>query len=141
MPLISRFFIRTGIFFFVGSFLLQLINEFSWSFSGITPVFWHLLIVGWITQIIFGVAHWMFPGRVRTDDFSENYMLWISFIALNSGLILRAFAEPINYFNEDFLWDILLTISAILQFVSISIFVIEMWPRTRSKKRKATKKG
>lgn len=140
MPLVSRFFIRAGILFFVGSFLLQLGNEFKWGFSGITPVFWHLLIVGWITQIIFGVAHWMFPGRVRNDDFKDNYQLWITFIFLNLGLILRAIAEPLNYYFDYTFLDILILISALLQFIAISIFVFVMWPRTRSKKRKSTKK-
>ena len=140
MPLLTRLFIRAGILFFVGSMLVQLVNAFGWVLPGITPVFWHLLIVGWITQIIIGVAHWMFPGRVRNDAFKDNYPLWITFVFLNIGLILRAITEPSNYYSENIILDILIVISAILQLIAVLIFVAVMWPRARPKKHKLTKK-
>jgi len=29
--------------------------------NGLFPVYIHLLVFGWLTQLIFGVIYWMFP--------------------------------------------------------------------------------
>ncbi len=31
--------------------------------GALAPVFFHLFVWGWVTQMIFGVAYWMFPIR------------------------------------------------------------------------------
>jgi heme/copper-type cytochrome/quinol oxidase subunit 1 len=31
-----------------------------------TPAYFHLFLVGWVTQMIFGVIYWMFPIITRT---------------------------------------------------------------------------
>ncbi|MDW8144739.1 MAG: hypothetical protein RMJ48_00320 [Roseiflexaceae bacterium] len=58
------------------------------------PVYYHLLMVGWATQLIGGVALWMFPVRSRDRPRGDERLGWIAYGALNSGLFLRAVAEP-----------------------------------------------
>ena len=67
MPPVSRWFIKTGIIYLLISLLMGI--GLSWPGStplaawltSLFPTFYHVLVVGWITQLIFGVAYWMFP--------------------------------------------------------------------------------
>ncbi|MCB0307616.1 MAG: hypothetical protein KDI38_27890, partial [Calditrichaeota bacterium] len=69
MPKLSRWFIKTGLVYFVASLLLSLLQKVGaagemWPvLSAFTPLFYHWLMLGWITQIIIGVSWWMFPRR------------------------------------------------------------------------------
>ncbi|HYW35954.1 MAG TPA: hypothetical protein VE868_11140 [Balneolaceae bacterium] len=47
-------------------------------FPAMQPLFWHLLMLGWISQIIFGVSMWMFPGRTREEGFVAQKWAWIN---------------------------------------------------------------
>ena len=33
--------------------------------GALSPVYFHLFMVGWVTQLIFGVVYWMFPRYSR----------------------------------------------------------------------------
>ncbi len=135
MPLISRTFIKAGMVFFALSLLAGVLMEFdAVSFPGLMPLFWHMLMVGWITQIIFGVSIWMFPGRNREEGFKAQKWGWLTFIFLNLGLLLRMVSEPIVVTSTFELWKFLLVLSALLQFSAGLTYLIEMWPRIQSKK-------
>lgn len=135
MPLISRTFIKAGMVFFALSLLASLLMEFeASSFPGLMPLFWHMLMVGWITQIIFGVSIWMFPGRNREEGFKAQKWGWLTFIFLNLGLLLRMVSEPMVVTSASELWNFLLVLSAVLQFSAGLTYLIEMWPRVQSKK-------
>lgn len=100
------------------------------------PVFYHLLTVSWITQLICGVALWMFPVQSRTRSAGSQRLGWIAYGALNAGLLLRVIFEPWHGWSNR--WGGMLVLSALLQVVAIWLFVIIIWPRVRSK---ASKKG
>lgn len=135
MPLISRTFIKAGMVFFALSLLAGVLMEFdAASFPGLMPLFWHMLMVGWITQIIFGVSIWMFPGRNREEGFKAQKWGWLTFIFLNLGLLLRMVSEPIVVTSTFELWNFLLVLSALLQFSAGLTYLTEMWPRIQSKK-------
>ncbi|MFL5471446.1 MAG: hypothetical protein ACJ8AM_03735, partial [Gemmatimonadales bacterium] len=62
MPRLSRWFIRTGLIYLLLSFSISLAQAVVPSRTAMAwPTYLHLLVVGWLTQLIFGVAHWMFP--------------------------------------------------------------------------------
>lgn len=143
MPRLARVFIKTGLVYFLISLLLGLAAEFQWTqFPGITPLFWHMLMVGWITQIIFGVSMWMFPGRTREEGFRAQLWGWLTYITLNGGLFLRIIAEPMTYSSTETIWSLLIVISAVTQVVAAICYIIELWPRIQSKeqRRKQRKK-
>lgn len=66
MPKLSRFLVKSALLCLVlGGALAGLALSGA---GGLPPVLlvlrplaWHLLAVGWATQLIFGVAFWMFP--------------------------------------------------------------------------------
>lgn len=135
MPLITRLFIKSGLFFFLVSLLIGIASQTkALSFSAIVPLFWHTLMLGWITQIIMGVSMWMFPGRTKEESFQNQKWGWIAYIFLNTGLVLRILSEPFVDTSALEIWKILLAISAVFQFVGVSSYVFEIWPRVLSKK-------
>jgi len=137
MPLITRIFIKTGMIYFVIALLLGIAQQTNaFMFPNITPLFWHALMLGWITQIIMGVSVWMFPGREKEESFQLQKWSWLAYGFLNVGLILRLLAEPFVNTSELLIWKYLLVISAITQFMGILCYVIELWPRVISKKQR-----
>lgn len=141
MPLISRTFIKAGMVFFVLSLVAALIMEIDIAaLPAIMPLFWHMLMVGWITQIIFGVSIWMFPGRNREEGFKAQKWGWLTFLFLNAGLVLRIISEPLVSTSASEIWKLLLVGSALLQFVAGVTYLIEMWPRIMSKKQQRKKR-
>lgn len=143
MPLVSRTFIKAGMAYFILSLVSGLALEIdSITIPALMPLFWHLLMLGWITQIIMGVSIWMFPGRNREEGFRNQIWGWLTFLFLNSGLVLRIIAEPALGYSDLLVWNILLVASAFLQLAAGMTYLIEMWPRIMSKKqqRKRRKK-
>ncbi|MFD2532988.1 hypothetical protein [Gracilimonas halophila] len=144
MPLITRLFIRSGLIFFLIALLTGVSSQAEiLNFDGITPLFWHSLMVGWITQIIMGVSMWMFPGRIKEESFKNQKWGWLTFGFLNLGLGLRFISEPfVNTSNAD-IWKVLLVISALFQLMAVLFYVREIWPRVMSKdqRRKKRKEG
>lgn len=141
MPLITRLFIKSGLIFFVLALLTGIAMQVSWlRFPSISPLFWHMLMVGWITQIIMGISMWMFPGRKKEESFQNQKFSWIAYAGLNIGLALRVIAEPLIYIYPLSFWDAMLILSAGIQFVAIVSYVIEIWPRVMSKKQRRKKR-
>jgi hypothetical protein len=101
--------------------------------NGLFPVYIHLLVIGWLSQLIFGVAFWMFPIFSREKPRVSENLGWAIYILLNASLILRAIAEPwqSQHPNMGFAW--LLILSAILQWLAGLLFVFNTWGRVKEK--------
>lgn len=97
------------------------------------PVAVHLLTVGWLTQLIMGVMHWMFPKQSQEQPRGREWLVWLAFGALNFGLILRAAAEPGLALNRAAVWAGMLVVSAVLQWLASALFVANTWGRVRSR--------
>lgn len=144
MPKITIYFIRSGMIFFALSLVLAVIMAFSqsgfaeYSWTMWRPIFWHFLLVGWITQVIMGVSVWMFPRKRRGQSGGGENAAWIAFIGINTGLVLRALTEPflsISY-SSGFM-GVLIVASAVLQVVGGAAYVIGIWPRVKGKRKRS----
>lgn len=140
MPPLSRAFIKTALVYFVAALLvgvagaLQAGRELlSPGVAALGPVHVHLLVVGWITQMIFGVAYWMFPKNSQTDPRGFEWVGWATYALLNVGLLLRVLAEPMHARlpRAGFGW--LLVLAAVLQWLAAVAFVANTWRRVREK--------
>lgn len=141
MPLITRLFIKSGLIFFLIALLMGVASQIeSLTFPGIVPLFWHSLMLGWITQIIMGVSMWMFPGRIKEESFQNQKWGWITFLFLNTGLWFRIIAEPFVNTSESNVWELLLVLSAAFQLVAVFAYIIEIWPRVLSKRQRRKKR-
>ena len=96
MPYISRLFVKTAfIFLCLGIFL----SCASFFYPNFFPVSIHAITLGWINNLIFGVAFWMFPrGKIKIQE--KDKLTFLSFILLNSGLLLRFISEPFPLFSD-----------------------------------------
>ena len=149
MPTISRIFIKSGLLFMVASLVVALgasagdmLGLPGWV-VGLRSTYFHLFTVGWITQIIFGVALWMFPGWSRKKPRGPAWLGWSCFAALNGGLLLR-FASETAFAagHHGGLWSWMMTAAAILLVAAAMLFAAAVWPRlkSREKRRRQAKK-
>ena len=143
----ARLFIRTALVFLLAAFLaggLILINQglgLEPRIGLLLPVFYHLLMVGWATQLICGVALWMFPPLSRERPRGNERLGWLTYAALNSGLLLRAIVEPLHTLAPQAWSGWALAISALLQMLAIWAFVIAIWPRVKGRPTTSAKRG
>ena len=139
MPTLSRLWIKAGILHFMTAMLIGVairagalaplsLDPVAW-----TPVFYHLLMVGWITQIIMGVSWWMFPVLGRQRPRGPEWLGWVALFALNGGLILRILGEPVSATAPVMLVSVLLVVSGLLQVVGGGAYVLLIWPRVRTR--------
>jgi hypothetical protein len=99
----------------------------------LNPVYIHLLVVGWATQLIYGVIYWMFPIISKTNLRGDPRLAWAVLALLNLGLILRAICEPWRTLEANSVNGAGLVLSALLQVVGGYLLVVVCWARVREK--------
>lgn len=136
MPPLTRWMIKTSLVYLVLALLAGLWQALGPLVGGVVPglfpVYFHLLVVGWLTLLIFGVAYWMFPKYSREQPRGREWLAWTVYALLNIGLLLRAVAEPLNTGGGN-LWGWALVVSALLQWLAGLLFVINTWPRIKER--------
>lgn len=139
MPKVTRWFIKAAIFYFAAGVLLALFAELPAVSTGslLLPVYWHMLVMGWITQVIMGVSIWMFPRKHRNKKKQEPVLGWLAFWLLNSGLILRFVSEPfLPVIQDSKIISALVLISSILQVSATIAYIAEIWPRLQPREKR-----
>lgn len=139
MPPLTRAFIRSALLYLVAGLLIGLLLSLQrplglpgWV-GGLRPVFYHLLMVGWATQLIFGVIFWMFPKISRERPRGREGLVRFAFWTLNGGLLLRLLLEPLPVARAPGWAGAGLGLAALLQVAAVSAFVVAAWPRVRGK--------
>jgi len=105
-----------------------------------------LMIAGWLTQLVLGVAWWLFPplpglspatgsadrparrGQARRG--SER-LFWLTYALLNAAVVLRSIADPLYSLTHRPLFSLLTGLSAVCLAVTAVTFLANMWPRVR----------
>ncbi len=138
MPRVTRWFVRLSFLYLTFALLIGLglvAQRAGWnapSVALLSPVYFHFFMVGWVTQLIFGVAHWMFPNYSQEAPRGREGLVWTALVTLNVGLLLRAVAEPMT--GQGGIWGGLLVLSALLQWIGAFCFIINTWPRVRPRR-------
>jgi NnrS protein len=96
--------------------------------AAVRPTWIHLITVGWLTQLIFGVALWMFP-RPTVETIHAEKLGRAGFWGLNAGLLLRMIGEPLQVFSKQ--GKVWLIFSALLQLGAVLCLLLTLWPRVR----------
>jgi len=136
LPAISRVLIRTSAAYLAAAALLGILTAVPAPTAdmlpaGLEPAQLHLLVVGWITQLIFGVALWMFPRYGDRGAVSIGPAAWGAYAALNTGLLLRLAGEPwLAARPESVGARTVLAISAASQWGAVAYFALRLWKRT-----------
>ena len=131
MPRLSQLIIRTALVWLaVGSAMggLVLFNK------GIPMLPWlwvlrfphvHALLVGWMVQFACGVAFWILPRLDAQGRRGSHSLVWLCYIALNSGVVLAASHDLLVVSLGDSLAArIALVIAGVLYVIAITSFVV-----------------
>jgi uncharacterized membrane protein HdeD (DUF308 family) len=139
MPALTRWFIKSALAYFIVALLLGVALAMPAVFAVppalavLTPVYWHLFMVGWVAQLIFGVVYWMFPRYSKEKPRGSETLARATYGLLNLGLILRAIAEPLHALEPAAHWGWLVALSAVLQWLAGVAFVLNTWPRVKER--------
>lgn len=138
MPRVTRWFLRSAIAYLVMGLVLGVANAglplgMPIPQRALFPLYVHLLAVGWITQLIFGVAYWMFPRYSKEQVYGHVKLVWWAFALLNAGLALRAIGEPAHAYDPRPPTAVLMALSALLQGLGGLAFVVTIWPRIKER--------
>lgn len=139
MPRLTRYFIKTALIYlvaalFVGALVLAR-AAFNWpdALAALTPVYFHLFMVGWVTQLIFGMLFWMLPKASKERPRGNERLAWMAFVLINTGLVLRAIGEPLVALQPEIGAGWLLALSAVLQLFGGWAFIGNAWPRVKER--------
>ncbi len=139
MPLLTRWFIKSALVYLTVSLLVgvaltaQRAVGLPAVVEALMPVYFHLFMVGWVTQMIFGVAYWMFPRISKENPRGWDGLALVTYVALNVGLIARAVVEPILALRPAPVWAVTLVLSAVLQWIGALVFAANTWRRVRAR--------
>lgn len=139
MPTLTRWFIKTALIYFVAALLTGVlvaarpVLALPDQIAALTPVYFHLLMVGWVTQLIFGVVHWMFPKYSAALPRGHEGLGWATYILLNIGLVLRIVGEPLVAIRPESRAGWMLATSAVLQLLAGWAFIANTWPRVKER--------
>lgn len=136
MPPLSRWLIKCGFVSLALALLLELLQLRPVTLLPRLPAAAlhlgaiHLLTVGWLLQLIIGVAFWMFPRHPTRPPRGDERLGWWALGLINSGLLLRLVGESWRLGFEGPAWP--LVASALLQLAGVSVAVLLIWPRVRA---------
>jgi hypothetical protein len=138
MPPLTRWFVKTSFVYLVLALIAGLLMGMQSALklntlAGLFPVYIHLFVLGWLTQLIFGVVFWMFPKHSAEKPRGSETLGWWTYALVNLGLILRVLAEPIHSTQSKTFTGWTLVLSALLQFLAGLLFVINSWGRVKEK--------
>jgi heme/copper-type cytochrome/quinol oxidase subunit 1 len=139
MPPLTRWFIKSAMVYFITALLVgvmlmsQTLLTLPPLLAALSPVYFHLFMVGWVAQLIFGVGFWLFPTRSKEQPRGDERIAWATYWLLNVGLVLRVISEPLNSLEPQTVWGWLLALSAVLQWLAGMGFVVNTWGRVKGK--------
>ncbi len=138
MPPVTRWFVRSALVWFLLALAIGVLlaGGGAATIPGTSlllpyPTYLHLVTVGWLTNLIFGVAFWMFPRDTAEHPRGSDRLAWLAYAGLNAGLMLRLVGEPVAWSGNG--TGTLLLLSAALQLLGGWAFVLNTWPRVKGK--------
>lgn len=141
MPSVTRWFIKSAMVYLAAALLLAVVLALPEAVRlpafvrFMNPAYFHLFLVGWATQMIFGVIYWLFPIVTRARPRGNEKLAWACYIVLNVGLLLRVLGEPLTGVRPEAGFGWMLAVSALLQWLAAVIFVTLAWPRVKERYR------
>lgn len=139
MPPLTRWFIKAAMVSLIAALLVRAAIaalpwwDFHTGAAALAPVFLHLFMWGWVTQLIFGVAYWMFPKLSKESPHGHEGMWQATFWLFNIGLVLRVIGEPLHLLRPEALWAWLTALSALMQWFAGMAFVVNTWGRVKER--------
>ncbi len=141
MPTEARWFVKAGLLYLAVTFVAGSVLLIYEALGRVAPYVFglehaHLGTVGWLVNIVIGIALWMLPlNRQRFPTTQGRYppgAVIACFALLNGGLLLRVIAEPwYQLGGKPLAATMLLFTASLAQPIAIIIFVAIVWQRVR----------
>lgn len=139
MPPLSRWFIKSSFVYLVATFVTGIlaVADAAWDVipgaAQVTPIYYHLFMLGWVSQLIFGVGNWMFPIYSREAPRRSERLGWAVYGLLNGGLMLLVLAELARALAAEQIGHWVQALAALLLWLAGMAFVANTWGRIRGK--------
>jgi hypothetical protein len=139
MPTLTRLYVKTSLLYLVAALLFALLLALGQAIAlppllrSAGPVYFHLFLLGWVTQLIMGIVFWMFPKYSREYPRGSVRLALATYVLLNTGLLLRVVGEPARAVDPAPLWGWLLVASGLLQWLAGAGFVANTWGRVKER--------
>jgi heme/copper-type cytochrome/quinol oxidase subunit 1 len=135
-PLIRRY-IKTSFVFLVAGLVLGgylIVSEFvlgAYPPRLFVTAHAHLVLVGFMLTLVFGVATWMFPRPARDDARYRGELAEAVYWIITVSTVVRAGAEIALALRGGGPWQIVVAIGGLGQLAAAILFVVNMWWRVR----------
>lgn len=133
-----RRFIKTGIVFLLlglvlGGWMLverELYHHYPSTY--LLSAHTHLIAVGFVMQMILGVALWLFPRPASDDTRYRPTLITVSWWCVTVGTASRAIGELLRPFDTSGTLGWFIVFSGAAQLVGLMVFFYTMWTRIRA---------
>jgi len=139
MPTLTRVFIKTGLVYFLMAMVVGValaaptVIHLPQGFAALRPVYFHLFMVGWVLQLIIGIAYWMFPKLSKQEPRGSTALGWLVYGCLNVGLMFRAVGEVLLALQPGVEIGWTLAVAAVLQLIGGWGFIVNTWLRVKER--------
>jgi hypothetical protein len=136
VPPLTRWLVKAALLYLIAALVLGVAMQLPMAgryplLAVLWPTYLHVLVVGWLTQLIFGVAYWLFPRYSAERPRGSERLGWATFVLLNAGLLLRIVGEPWRALGRG--GYAVLLVSAVTQLLAVWCFVLNTWPRVKER--------
>jgi heme/copper-type cytochrome/quinol oxidase subunit 1 len=90
----------------------------------------HLLLVGFLLMLVFGIATWMFPRPGRDDARYRPRLAWVVYWLLTVSTVVRTLGE-LGAAITGSRGSVLAAVGGLGQLAATIVFVVNMWTRIR----------
>ncbi len=131
MPRMSVWLIRAALLHFLSGALMgsaylcfKAEGWFAWSVSHL-PVHVEVMLVGWMVQLVIGVAYWILPRPADEPRDAHAPVMWAVFGLINAGVLIAALGgDPL--FPA---WTGLA--GRVMEVAAAALFALHAWNRQR----------
>src|SRR5262245_374585 len=90
----------------------------------------HLLLVGFMLMLVFGVATWMFPRPARDDERYRPGLAQLVYWLLTASTVVRVLGELLAAAAGS-RGSLVAALAGLGQLAAAAVFVLNMWTRVR----------
>ena len=131
MPRVSVWLVRASLLHLLSGAILGA-SYLAWRAAGWLPyaathrpVHVEQMLVGWLVQLVIGVAWWILPRPEAGVSRRAAALIWLVFVLLNTGVLLVALAATV-------MPDVLLPGGRVAETAAVALFAALAWNRQRS---------
>jgi hypothetical protein len=137
MHILVRLYLRTAFFFLALGLLGGLWVEVQLTAGGtishgMVVAHVHLLLVGFLLMMIFGVAYWLFPRAGRSQPIGPYpNLVGFAYVLMAAGTMMRAATEFFDVQLDTPFWGYVRLGASASQVAGIAIAIWTLWERVR----------